>query len=128
MRSTSLEKTDDFAKVLSEVGERIVEGTGIRLSFSVNGDQRKLPSGIEDNLLRICEEAVTNAVKHARPTEVKLDLEFDPHKVVLRIKDNGCGFDPQGPEATKSGHFGLAGLNEARGRRRRESTNSRFLG
>src|SRR5262249_3157199 len=112
LRSTSLEKSDDFAKVLSEAGERIVEGTGIRLSFSVTGEQRKLSGAMEDNLLRICEEPVTNAVKHARPTQVSVGLEFDPRNVVLRIKDNGCGFDPEGPEATKSGHFGLAGLQE----------------
>jgi signal transduction histidine kinase/ligand-binding sensor domain-containing protein len=112
LRSTSLEKTDDFAKVLSEACGRILEGTGIRLSCSVIGDQRKLPVAIEDNLLRICEEAVTNAVKHARPTEVRVNLDFGSQKVVLRIKDNGCGFDPQGPEATKSGHFGLVGIQE----------------
>lgn len=112
LRSTSLEKADDFAKALSEAGERIVEGTGIRLEFAARGEQRSLPGAIEDNLLRICEEAVTNAVKHARPTEVTVSLEFSTQKVGLRIKDNGCGFDPQGPEATKAGHFGLAGLLE----------------
>jgi ligand-binding sensor domain-containing protein/two-component sensor histidine kinase len=112
LRSTSLEKTDDFAEVLSGAGERIVEGTGIHLTFSVNGDQRKLPGATEDNLLRICEEAITNAVKHARPKDVNVRLEFGDQKVVLRIKDNGCGFDPQGPEATKAGHFGLTGLQE----------------
>jgi len=112
LRSTSLEKADDFTDALLEASERILEGTGIRLAFSINGDRRKLPSTAEDNLLRICEEAVTNAVKHACPTEVSVSLEFEVQKVTLRIKDNGLGFDPKGPEASKSGHFGLMGLQE----------------
>ena len=112
LRSTSLEETHDFAKVLLEAGDRIVQDTGIRLSFSVNGEPRKLPAAMEDNLLRICEEAVTNAVKHARPTEVVVNLEFGAQRIILRIKDNGCGFDTRGPEAIKSGHFGLSGIQE----------------
>jgi two-component system sensor histidine kinase DegS len=75
------------------------------------GDRRKVKGIFEDNLLRICEEAVANAVKHGRPTHVEVILEFNPNEVQLGIRDNGCGFDPRS-DASKGGHFGLLGMKE----------------
>ena len=112
LRSPSLEKAETFSKALSNVAERALGGTGIRLNFSVNGSPHKLEPAIEDHLLRICEEAVTNAVKHARPTHVAVNFNFSDGEVRLRVRDDGCGFDPQGPESSKAGHFGLAGIRE----------------
>lgn len=112
LRATSLEKTDDYAKALADAAKRILEGTGIQLAFSVSGVGRKLEVAAEDNLLHICEEAVSNAAKHARPTQVQVNLEFGDKDVQLRVRDNGCGFDPEGREANKAGHFGLVGIRE----------------
>ena len=112
LRSTALENSEDFSKALVKVSERALEGTAIPLSFTVQGAERKITSVIEDNLLRICEEAVANAVKHARPTRVEVAFEFGSKQVQLRIRDNGCGFDPARPEASKEDHFGLLGMQE----------------
>lgn len=112
LRSTALENSEDFSKALVKVSERALEGTAIPWSFTVQGPERKITSVIEDNLLRICEEAVANAVKHARPTRVEVALEFGSKQVQLRIRDNGCGFDPARPQASKEGHFGLLGMQE----------------
>jgi signal transduction histidine kinase len=112
LRSPSLEKAGTFSKALSNAVERALASTGIRLNFSVSGAARELEPAIEDNLLRICEEAVTNAVKHARPTHVEVNLGFTDAEVQLRVRDDGRGFDPQSPESSKAGHFGLAGIRE----------------
>ena len=112
LRSPAVEKTGDFSKVLMKVGERALEGTGIPLHFSSSGAVGKPPPAVEDNLLRICEEAVTNAAKHARPAEVEVSLECTPNELRLRIRDDGCGFNPHGPDASKTGHFGLVGIRE----------------
>jgi signal transduction histidine kinase len=112
LRSTTLENAENFSKALVKVSERALEGTAIALSFTVQGAERKLTSVFEDNLLRVCEEAVANAVKHARPTRVEVALEFGHKQVQLRIRDNGCGFHPARPEASKVGHFGLLGMQE----------------
>lgn len=112
LRATSLENADDFSRTLSEASARILESTEIQLVFSVSGEPRKLEAGVEDHLLHLCEEAVSNAVKHARPSEIKVSLEFGRKEVRLHISDNGCGFDPNGPEAIKVGHFGLVGMRE----------------
>jgi signal transduction histidine kinase/ligand-binding sensor domain-containing protein len=112
LRSASLEKNADFTKTLAEASQDALDAADIELHFSITGTSRPLKPVIEDNLLRICLEAVTNAVKHARPARVELNLQFDKKSVRLRIHDDGCGFDPQGAAAAKFGHFGLIGIQE----------------
>jgi signal transduction histidine kinase/ligand-binding sensor domain-containing protein len=112
LRSMSLENIDVFSETLSDSSKRLLAGAQIQLNFSVEGVARKLEPVVEDNLLRICEEAITNTVKHANASTVQVKLEFGRNEVSLHIRDNGCGFDPQGPERSKSGHFGLVGIQE----------------
>jgi signal transduction histidine kinase/ligand-binding sensor domain-containing protein len=109
LRSPALESTYNFQEALAKVSERALADSGIHLSFSSQGKERKLKDVVEENLLRICEESVANAAKHARPTRVEVTLEFNPADVQLRIRDNGCGFDTSG---SKEGHFGLVGMRE----------------
>jgi PAS domain S-box-containing protein len=112
LRSPFLESPIDFPEALKKASERALQGTGIPLRFTTYGAAYKLASEIEDNFLRICEEAVTNAVKHANPTEVEVTLEYSAKELRLQIQDNGCGFDLDGPDGKKAGHFGLLGIRE----------------
>jgi signal transduction histidine kinase len=112
LRSPSLETFGDFANALKKVSERAVQGSGIRLHFTTSGAGTKPAPAVEDNLLRICEEAVINAVKHAHPAQVDVDLNYCPAELRLRIRDDGVGFNPNGPDASKDGHFGLVGIRE----------------
>lgn len=112
LRSSSLQAPGDFPKALQKVSERALRGTGIPLRFSTYGIVYKLAPEIEDNFLRICEEAVTNAVKHANPAEVEVTLEYSARELRLQVQDDGCGFDLDGPDGKKTGHFGLVGIRE----------------
>jgi len=112
LRSSILESAEDLPSALVKASERALQGSAIPLSFSVRGAERKIQSVLEDNLLRICEEAVSNAVKHARPGQVEVTLEFNAENVQLRVRDDGCGFDPALLEAAEGGHFGLLGITE----------------
>ncbi len=112
LRSPSLEKQGEFADALMKVSQRALHGTNIQLQLKSSGANSKLAPAIEDNLLRICEEAVTNAVKHARPAQVEVSLEFASDELRLRIRDDGRGFNPQGPDGAKAGHLGLLGIRE----------------
>jgi signal transduction histidine kinase len=103
---------EDFSKVLVKVSERALESTGIRLHFSVKGTTRKLEPVVEGNLLRICEEAVANAAKHADPRQVEVSLAFEAESIQLRVRDDGCGFNPQNVTSSEDGHFGLVGIQE----------------
>ena len=43
---------------------------------------------------------------------VKIELQFSPQKVVLQVRDDGKGFDPEACAGPKDGHFGLLGIRE----------------
>jgi signal transduction histidine kinase len=64
------------------------------------------------HLLRIAQEATANALAHARPRLVTIDLTDDHTTVSLVIHDDGLGFDPSTAATAEDGHFGLVGLRE----------------
>ena len=81
-------------------------------SLTVTGPRIQLPEVCESNLLRLAQEALANALKHAHARQISLTLDYEPERVVLQIKDDGCGFDPAAPLSRGEGHFGLIGMAE----------------
>lgn len=73
---------------------------------------RPLPSGSDFHLLRIAQEALANAVKHAAASEVLISLHETPDTAVLTVRDDGRGFTPAPPEAPVTSHFGILGMHE----------------
>jgi len=59
---------------------------------------------------RICQEALNNIAKHAKATQVEIDVRHEPGALDLHIRDNGRGFDSS--EQTPSGHYGLSMMRE----------------
>lgn len=82
------------------------------IELASSGATRRLPAKVESNLLRIGTEGMTNAIKHARATLVKVELHFDPAEVTLAVTDNGSGFEAGFATAVSRGHFGLLGMRE----------------
>jgi signal transduction histidine kinase len=73
---------------------------------------RPLPPGSDFHLLRIAQEALANAVKHAAAREVLISLHEASDAVVLTIRDDGCGFIAAPPDAPVTSHFGILGMHE----------------
>jgi signal transduction histidine kinase len=67
----------------------------------------RLPLALEEVLYRIAQEALHNVVKHAAARQVELSVTRRGRVVVLRIRDDGKGFDAA---AVPDGHLGLAGM------------------
>jgi signal transduction histidine kinase len=111
MRSQLVE-AHGFAKALASSAQQIVDGTPTQLQFEVAGSVRDLPPALEDDLLRVCQEAVSNSIKHAQANQIKVFLKYERRHVQLRIDDDGCGFDVNAIEAATNGHFGLVGMQE----------------
>lgn len=109
LRSRELEQFD-LAGALRASAEQVVSGTPMALDFQVAGLPQGLPEVVEENVLRIGQEALTNIAKHACATRVTIRLEFEPHALRLRIDDDGVGFDQSHVPA--DGHFGLMGMTE----------------
>ncbi|WP_030179736.1 sensor histidine kinase [Streptomyces sp. NRRL S-813] len=94
-------------KTVAEWGER----AGVRAGFTVTGTAEQLHDEVSATLLRIAQEALSNAARHARPARVGVTLSFMGDEVTLDIRDDGTGFDPAAvPQRTHSGGFGLDGM------------------
>jgi signal transduction histidine kinase len=78
----------------------------------VMGPGAKLPQEMEQHLLRIAQEAVTNALKHAGASRIGVKLHLEGRQIHLRISDNGRGFDQQDVFSSRAGHFGVIGMRE----------------
>jgi len=115
LRSPRLEEAADLASALSQAAAQLVAGTPSRLNFKVAGTPRKLSGIVEFNLLRIGEEAVTNAVKHSAASTIDVQIRFEHHKVVLQVNDDGRGFDPEHVPVAQMEHQGLAGIRDRTG-------------
>jgi signal transduction histidine kinase len=67
---------------------------------------------VQQQLVRIAQEAVINAVRHAEATHIRLELWYEENSVGLRVADNGRGFDPAKPVFAPEDHWGLANMKE----------------
>lgn len=115
LRSEALE-TGTLPEALRKALAETTRDTGLATQFYLEGTPVPLPDDIQLNLLRIGQEAITNALRYAQSTQLELMLIFIDNpalgirQVQLRIMDNGIGFDPATlPEQTG---FGLIGIRE----------------
>lgn len=109
LRPQALEQ-DDLVTALAALVDRLARDTTARLEFAYQGIPCLLPSEMEDDLLRLCQEALTNAMKHAQARQIRAALSFAPHQVELCVEDDGRGFDPSQPSPHR--HFGLRIMEE----------------
>jgi DNA-binding NarL/FixJ family response regulator/signal transduction histidine kinase len=95
-------------------GETEPRRAGMPCRLIVSGAPRPLTADVQLALLRVTQEAIANARKHARCTRVEVRLEFREDAVTLAIADDGQGFDPAaiGRDPTPSGGFGLSSMAE----------------
>jgi len=109
LRPQALEHAD-LAVALSEMAGRLAGDSVIHVE--VTGPPRRLSSVVESHLLRIAQEAVTNALRHAGAREIRVHLDFGADRVSLRIRDDGRGFAGDGAALSTDGHLGLVGIRE----------------
>ncbi len=84
--------------------------TDTALIYEIKGTAYPLPAEVENNLLRIGQEALTNAIKYADAVEIRIELKYENTQCILRVKDDGRGF---GIGSIPSfGGFGLLGISE----------------
>ena len=84
-----------------------------KASFRLSGKKRELPSNIQAALLRICQESLANVRRHARATEVTVELSFNHRAAWLSVEDDGVGIDMDAVKATDGvGGFGLIAMEQ----------------
>jgi signal transduction histidine kinase len=97
-----------LGEALSSFVSDIANGSGVE--FTTDVDEVKLPPAIQLLAYHIAREAAMNALKHSGASAVEISLKTHDDRIVLRIKDNGVGFDTAGPGP--EGHFGLSMMRE----------------
>lgn len=102
----------DLVLAFSQVRQEIDVQSEIHSSVVVVGQQQPLRSRIASEVYRIGKEALVNAFRHSRATRVELELEYAGSELRMRVRDNGCGIDPQVLQIGREGHWGLAGMRE----------------
>lgn len=98
----------DLCNALNCLINQMKTYTHAMLLFNVVGTPYFLLTEVENNLLRIGQEALTNAIKYSHATVISVELIYEPTQLKLRIQDNGQGFDLI---SGKNG-FGILGMSE----------------
>ena len=86
----------------------------IHVIFTEEGDETILSPKTKVFVFRMVQEALNNAQKHAKATQVMVELRIVPKQLLAKIQDNGRGFDVQAvaKDPDKWDHFGLRGMKE----------------
>jgi signal transduction histidine kinase len=87
-----------------------MERAGLPVRLIIHGQPRPLPAGVELNAYRIVQEALTNTLKHAGPTQAEVELSYHEDFIELRISDEGRGVT----QGLTPGH-GLVGMGQRAG-------------
>ena len=107
--------TPRLADSLAQLADDIDTRHGVRPAIAVSGRRPDNASpDVDLQLFRIAQEAVTNAVRHGRPTRIDIGVSYGDRQVSLTVSDNGCGFDTHAQKglARDNEHFGLLTMRE----------------
>ncbi len=111
LRAEALEHFD-LGEALNRAAQSLFLGSGTQVEFHQQRDGGKIPPLIEDNLLRMGQEAMTNALKHAHASVLRIKLTTTAGEAVLTVSDDGNGFTALPDGGNGRGHFGLVGMRE----------------
>jgi signal transduction histidine kinase len=107
LRPAMFEK-QEIATLLRQLTDGVMAKTRIPVGTTVVGECN-LPNDVRMTLYRIAQEALNNIIKHAQANEIFLNLRCEPDEVMLSIRDDGCGFDPN---TAASGGMGISIMGE----------------
>jgi signal transduction histidine kinase/ligand-binding sensor domain-containing protein len=111
LRSASTPSGPDLATSLAEFAARTADG---RIAFDshVEGEPPEYSAKLRRAVIRIGQEAITNAVRHADARRIHLFLRFEADAIVLRVADDGSGFDVERAQSEADDHYGLISMRE----------------
>ena len=84
---------------------------GVRVTSSVSGTARALPQGIDLSAYRILQEALSNAMRHAPGSGVRIELAYAPSALVIKVRNDACPAQDGARDEEGAGH-GLIGMRE----------------
>ena len=104
--------TPEIGPLLDQMAQQASHASRVPVRFETSGKPVLLDPAVEHDILMVAREAVYNAVQHAGPTEVRIQVHFEDDRIRVRVIDDGCGFNPATALVAAGEHFGLVGMRE----------------
>src|SRR5579862_5288623 len=112
--STTL--TNELAQAIAALGEELGgrdwKNVAGAVRVSVEGKPHELHPIVRDDIYRIAREALQNAFRHAKASQIEAEITYSDRLLRLRIRDNGTGIDSTVAATGRQGHWGLQGMRE----------------
>ena len=105
-------KTDDLEQAVAGIQQEVGVAFGTGFRVVAEGASRPLRPMICEEVYRIGREALINAFRHSKASNVEVELEYAHSYLRLLVRDNGIGIDPEVVRAGREGHWGLSGMRE----------------
>ncbi|WP_189113944.1 GAF domain-containing sensor histidine kinase [Pilimelia terevasa] len=105
---SEVDRHGGLAAALAEYARTVAASAGLRVHLSLDESTNRLPAATEAELLRIGQEAITNARKHAAASNLWVTCEVDPPYARVEVADDGKGL----PERRPDGRYGLTIMRE----------------
>src|SRR5262249_32272168 len=105
-------RTMDLVVALSAVQRELPAHPDIDFRVSVTGRQQALNPSIRQEMYCIGREGLLKGVSPSRAKRIEFELEYSDQGLLMRVRDDGIGIDPQVLREGRAGHFGFAGMRE----------------
>jgi signal transduction histidine kinase len=92
--------------------KKCLEPAGVKVHLKAAGLKDQLPAEVETAVFRVVQEAITNIARHAQATEANISLIHKDGKLIVRVEDDGVGFDPALVMNNGQTGWGLRGMEE----------------
>ena len=103
---------EDLSTLLHRMTEQVSQEFAVNVECHISGKPFDFEQATIHELLMVVREAIYNAVRHGRSSEVEVYVHFDAGRCDVRIHDNGAGFDTDLVSSLPAGHYGLVGMKE----------------
>ena len=100
------------ALITSSQTKEYLETAGVKVRLRAAGLKGHLPPEVETVIFRVVQEAITNIARHAHASRADITLTKENGRLVVRVEDDGVGFDPATVMADKQRGWGLRGMQE----------------
>ncbi|MBN8826634.1 MULTISPECIES: tetratricopeptide repeat protein [unclassified Spirosoma] len=87
-------QTHGLASALQKLTDKLNFNPSMQFLLNISGVEKRPTAKIESELYYIALELVNNSIKHSQANQVRIDLDRQPKKIRLTIRDNGVGFSP----------------------------------
>ena len=111
LRTPGLE-AHSLAEVLEEFAADTYAGQPVAIDVRVAGRRRRCTPHVEEQLLRIGQEAIRNAMRHAQADRIDVLLQYSRNMIVLSVADDGRGFQRTEAASQPGEHWGLRNMEE----------------